>query len=69
MTIERISDHNYDLICDICYESADEFFEDFHDAVLYKKREGWKSRKDENGNWEDVCPNCQENEDEEADEF
>ena len=47
------------LTCDVCGEEADETFDDFYDAVEYKKNEGWKSQK-RNGEWEDVCPDCQE---------
>lgn len=47
------------MICDICEESPDEVFECFQDAVDYKKPNGWRSRKDAKGNWEDVCPECQ----------
>ena len=49
----------YHLICDICGEEAEEDFDDFYEAVEYKKAEGWKSQK-RNGQWEDVCPECQE---------
>lgn len=48
----------YHLICDICGEEAEETFDDFYEAVQYKKAEGWKSQK-RNGQWEDVCPGCQ----------
>mgnify|MGYP001119304098 CR=1 FL=1 len=50
----------YNLICDICGGEAEESFFEFYDAVNYKKREGWKSQKDKDGAWEDVCPECQE---------
>lgn len=46
----------YILICDICGEVA-ETFNDFYDAVQFKKDEDWKSRKI-NGDWHDVCPGC-----------
>jgi len=49
----------YVLTCDICGEKALETFEEFHEAVQYKKDEGWKSQKYK-GEWEDVCPECQE---------
>jgi len=49
----------YHLVCDICGEEAEEGFDDFYEAVEYKKTEGWKSQK-RNGQWEDVCPDCQE---------
>lgn len=47
------------LVCDICWSYVDETFLDFHEAVEYKKKNGWKSQK-RNGEWEDVCPDCQE---------
>ena len=58
MTIECNGDL-YFLTCDVCGEAASEKFYDFYDAVDYKKREGWKSQK-HRGEWEDVCPECQE---------
>ena len=56
-----IDKHNdlYFLVCDICGEEADEDFDDFYDAVEYKKENDWKSQKYK-GEWEDVCPVCQE---------
>lgn len=54
--IEKI-DGRYCLICDICYEKAEKDFDDFYDAVEYKKENGWKSQKHK-GEWEDVCPEC-----------
>jgi len=50
----------YTLDCDICGESVDEVFDDFYDAVDYKKDNGWKSQK-HGDEWEDVCPECQRN--------
>ncbi len=47
------------LICDNCGEEFDELFDDFYDAVEAKKYYGWKSKRI-NGEWEDVCPECQE---------
>jgi len=49
----------YTLTCDICGEDAPETFDDFYDAVQYKKDNGWKSQK-YRGEWEDVCPECQQ---------
>ena len=57
MSIEKIGS-SYTTTCDICgYELPDEF--DFLDAVNAKRAEGWKSRKVD-GEWQDVCCNCQE---------
>ena len=52
----------YCLFCDICDEEADDSFYEFHDAVEYKKQNGWKSMKI-NGQWQDICPDCQQKED------
>ena len=49
---------SYDLICDICGH-LECGHEDFDEAVEYKKENGWKSEKYK-GEWEDVCPECQE---------
>jgi len=49
----------YILVCDICGTEEDETFYDFYDAVEYKKVSGWKSQKHQ-GEWEDVCLECQE---------
>jgi hypothetical protein len=57
--IERDFNGLYTLTCDICGEEALETFEKFSEAVQYKKDEGWKSQKHK-GEWEDVCPECQE---------
>lgn len=47
------------LCCDVCGEEAEpQGFEEFNDAVAYKKENGWKSIK-HLGEWEDVCPECQ----------
>jgi hypothetical protein len=52
------NNYTYELICNICGEATNGF-EDFYEAVMYKKDNGWKSEK-HNGEWEDICPECQE---------
>ena len=47
---------SYTLVCDIC-EKEVKPFDDFLEAVNYKKENGWKSRKHD-GEWEEVCPEC-----------
>ncbi len=47
----------YTLACDICGE--EETFDSFDEVIQYKKDNGWKSQKYK-GEWEDVCPECQE---------
>lgn len=51
--------YGYDLICDICGTPEEELFEHFDDAVDFKKENGWISRKDKKGNWEEICQGCQ----------
>ena len=46
------------LTCDICGEEIDGFL-DFENAVAHKRSEGWKSEKHK-GEWQDICPECQE---------
>lgn len=48
----------YCLTCDICGEEVDGF-DDYYDAVEYKKDNGWISRKID-GEWHDICPDCKE---------
>lgn len=48
----------YDLICDICGR-LEYGHEDFDETVEYKKENGWKSEK-YRGEWQDICPECQE---------
>lgn len=57
MSIERDSGF-YTLTCDICGEEVNEQFYDFQEAVNYKKDNDWKSQK-HNGEWQDICPECQ----------
>lgn len=49
----------FTLTCDICGERIIDTFYEFNDAVNYKKENGWKSQR-RGGEWEDVCPECQE---------
>jgi Fe2+ or Zn2+ uptake regulation protein len=60
MSIER-NGIAYTLTCDNCGYEHDDEFDDFDDAVAAKREDGWKSRK-VNGEWEDWCPDCVENE-------
>jgi hypothetical protein len=54
--IER-SGWQYELICDHCEDSVDGF-EEFDDAVKYKKENDWKSVKSSRGTWYELCPEC-----------
>lgn len=56
MSIER-KGFEYTPTCDVCgYELPPEH--GFIDAVESQKRHGWTSRKDSDGDWRDVCPEC-----------
>ena len=48
----------FKLVCDICSEYVTE--PSFDDAVAAKKIHGWRSRRDESGEWYDMCPDCLE---------
>lgn len=51
---------NYDryyLTCDVCDTDADQEFDEFAEAVEFKRENGWRSRKTA-GHWEDLCPDC-----------
>ncbi len=49
----------YRLVCDVCRQEVNETFCEFDDAAQYKKNNYWKSQR-RNGEWEDICPYCQE---------
>ena len=55
--IEKISGRYY-LVCDCCGEDEMEF-DDFSDAVDYKKANGWRAVC-EGGVWQDYCVECKE---------
>jgi hypothetical protein len=58
--IEKDFEGNYVLTCDHCGDEYDDTFEAFQDAVDFKKDRdnGWKAVKDFNGEWNDLCPSC-----------
>jgi hypothetical protein len=58
--IEKVDKDAFTLFCDNCGDECDEIFEDFQDAVAYKKGEdnGWRTIKDKNGDWCELCPAC-----------
>jgi len=65
MSIRKEFDHSegaytYTPVCDIC---GNELFprSQFNEALHAKKEAGWKSRKVD-GEWEDVCEDCLEEE-------
>lgn len=51
------SSNKIELTCDICGHCVSGF-DDFQEAVDYKKENGWKSTR-YRGEWEDICPMCQ----------
>ena len=56
--IEKIDENTFSLQCDNCGDDADEFFDSFMEAVDFKKDNGWKSLKDSQGYWQELCPSC-----------
>ena len=55
MSIERF-DGFYILQCDKCGEETE--CETFEECLEFKKTEKWKSRKNDKGEWMDVCFDC-----------
>ena len=51
----------FTLYCDLC-DSEGGPFDYFDEAVEAKEENKWKSRKI-NGQWQDICPDCQHKED------
>ena len=46
-----------ELICDICGHTEDNF-DTFQEAVAFKKENSWRSKKNNYGEWEEICPVC-----------
>jgi len=53
--IEREGWH-FTLLCDHC-EHEVEGFDEFEEAVRFKKKNGWKSARGKSG-WFEFCPKC-----------
>jgi hypothetical protein len=51
---------SYELYCDYCEESSGEVFDEYMEAVAYKQTHGWRSLKDKNNDWVELCPSCQQ---------
>jgi hypothetical protein len=58
--IEKVDRDEFVLSCDNCGDECEEIFEDFYNAVDYKKDadNGWRTIKDKNGDWCELCPAC-----------
>jgi hypothetical protein len=58
--IDKLCDGDFRLVCDCCGDEADEQFENFYEAVDYKKDgdNGWRTVKDKDGDWNELCPAC-----------
>jgi hypothetical protein len=57
MSIVR-TNKKYVPTCDICGDTLPAEL-DYYDAVYNKREEGWKSNQ-RNGEWIDICCNCQQ---------
>jgi len=60
--IEKIAENMYELSCDKCCRETGVPFDDFYEAVDYKRDHGWVSRKNKFGEWEEICDLCIEKE-------
>ena len=53
---------NHTLFCDHCEGENKggkvDGFDEFDEAVKYKKTHGWKSLKSDSGTWFEFCPVC-----------
>jgi len=58
MSIDRRYEY-YTPVCDFCEARLPSGLS-FQEAVEIKKRAGWRTRKDEYGDWVDMCPDCQQ---------
>jgi hypothetical protein len=62
--IEKVDKDEFILSCDHCGDECGdecgEIFETFYDAVEYKKDKdnAWRTIKDKNNDWYDLCPAC-----------
>jgi hypothetical protein len=58
--ITKTGEDEFTLYCDNCCEPCYEEFEDFYAAVSYKKDKtnGWRTIKDKDGDWQELCPVC-----------
>lgn len=54
--IRKTSNSSYDLTCDICGETKTR--KSFKAAVELKKDLEWKSKKNKDNEWEDICTEC-----------
>ena len=57
----EIRDWGWDVDCDRCpyYENFPDII-NFSDLIAELKRQGWKIRKNQDGEWEHICPSCAE---------
>jgi hypothetical protein len=63
MTIDKVVGGftGFDIECDTCGKTQylDFDWESFREAVAEAKENGWRSYKDEDGEWRHKCPECQ----------
>jgi hypothetical protein len=58
--IEGFETSGYTLFCDNCGEECDDTFDEFYDAVDYKRDPAnrWRTIKDKDDEWCELCPAC-----------
>lgn len=61
--ISRSFSSNYPIFnaeCDNCGDSLPYVFESFEEAVDELRKLGWRRHKGPDGQWENICPDCQD---------
>jgi hypothetical protein len=61
LTIENLSFHGltgFEISCDFCSFSQEYETDHWPTLMAEMKKDGWKSRKDKNDEWEHVCQDC-----------
>lgn len=58
MSIDRRTRYSWFCVCDCCGTEISGGT-CFQDSVAARKKEGWRSIKDDAGEWMDLCPDCQ----------
>jgi len=56
--IEGTPWNGYTLTCDHCEEEEELDDSDFQEVVDWARDNGWKTFRDESGNWVNHCPDC-----------
>ena len=50
----------YKIICNACGKVFNIEFQSFQEAVMFKKKNGWRSVMLSASKWNEICPDCLE---------